>query len=733
MSTALQPGASADTATVPDPRPSAIPGSWSTASTTSTCGGGRANAWSTCSSSGATGCARSGPTGRSLCVDARAGRPVALTYAEVDARANQLARHLLLRGASAGRTVWRCCSTTPSQAYVAMLAVLKAGAAYVPLDPGFPADRIAYIVSDAAATAVLSLSHLRSRTWSRCGRLVVAVDEMAGRIGRQSRARITRAERGPAVDELAYIIYTSGSTGRPKGVAVEHASIVQLRPGGRARCTAYRPDDRVYQGLTIAFDFSFEEIWVPLGGRRDARAEAARAAACSAPTCTRSSPSAGSPRCAACRRCWPPSRTTSPALRFLLVSGEACPHDLVARWHRPGRRFLNVYGPTEATVSATWDVARPGPAGDDRRAAADLLGGDPRPRRPGPRAAARARSARSASPAIGLARGYVNRDDLTARAFVPDFLGLPGNASGRIYRTGDLGRVTADGEIEYLGRIDLQVKIRGYRIELTEIESVLLQVPGIAQAVVDTYEPVPGITELVGYYSLRTGAAPTRRRRAAGAHLRERLPAVHGARLPRAPAGHPDDDQRQGRPEGAAAPEAPRRTRRPGARRAVRRRPRPCSPSCSPRRWGSSGSRPTAHFFDDLGANSLLLARFARAGASGDRAAADRHAGHVPAPHGDARSPRSPARARRTGAPAVPRAVERPRRGALPAVRGGAGGAVPRVGHRCLGPDGGRARVAARRRDLRRHVAALHGGHHRRRSAATSCCRRRRSGCWSAA
>ena len=99
---------------------------------------------------------------------------------------------------------------------------------------------------------------------------------------------------------------------------------------------------------------------------------------------------------------------------------------------------------------------------------------------------------------IGLAIGYVNRDDLTAKAFVPDFLGIPDNPSGRIYRTGDLGRVNADGEIEYLGRIDLQVKIRGYRIELTEIESVLLEVPGIAQAVVDTYEPVPGTVELVG-------------------------------------------------------------------------------------------------------------------------------------------------------------------------------------------------------------------------------------------
>ena len=149
----------------------------------------------------------------------------------------------------------------PVQAYVAMLAVLKAGAAYVPLDPAFPADRIAYIVSDAAATAVLSLSHLRPYL-AQVRAEIVAVDDMSRHIAAQSRARVTDAERGPALDELAYIIYTSGSTGRPKGVAVEHRSIVQLR-AGRRRGVRLPPDDRVYQGLTIAFDFSVEEIWVP--------------------------------------------------------------------------------------------------------------------------------------------------------------------------------------------------------------------------------------------------------------------------------------------------------------------------------------------------------------------------------------------------------------------------------------------------------------------------------------
>ena len=364
---------------------------------------------------------------------------VALTYAEVDARANQIARHLLLRrGIGPGQRV-ALLFDDPVKAYVAMLAVLKAGAAWVPLDPGFPADRIAYIVSDAAAMAVLSLSHLRLPHLEQVRELVIAVDDMAGRISRESRARITRAERGPAVDELAYVIYTSGSTGRPKGVAVEHASIVNFVRVA-AQVYGIRPDDRVYQGLTIAFDFSFEEIWVPwavgatlvpkppggslLGPDLHAFLTERRVTAmCCVPTLLAT------------------LEDDLPGLRFLLVSGEACPHDLIVRWHRPGRRFLNVYGPTEATVSATWAVAepdRPVTIGVPLPTYSTVILDPDDP----DRALPPGEVGEIGIAGIGLAEGYVNRDDLTARAFVPDFLAVPGNASGRIYRTGDLGRVT---------------------------------------------------------------------------------------------------------------------------------------------------------------------------------------------------------------------------------------------------------------------------------------------------
>ena len=210
-----------------------------------------------------------------------------------------------------------------------------------------------------------------------------------------------------------------------------------------------------------------------------------------------------------------------PGLRFLLVSGEACPRDLILRWHRPGRRFLNVYGPTEATVTATFSVVdptHPVTLGIPLPSYAVVIL-DPTK----PLALPVGTLGEIGLAGIGLAKGYVKRDDLTDKAFISDFLDIDNNPSGRIYRTGDLGRINAAGEIEYFGRIDTQVKIRGYRIELTEIESVLLQVPGVAQAVVDTYESSPGVLELVAYYSLRNDTAELDKA-ALRAHLQDRLP-----------------------------------------------------------------------------------------------------------------------------------------------------------------------------------------------------------------
>ncbi len=210
-----------------------------------------------------------------------------------------------------------------------------------------------------------------------------------------------------------------------------------------------------------------------------------------------------------------------PKLRILLIGGEACPPALVKRWSRPGRTLLNSYGPTETTVTATLGVMTP-----DR----PVTIGKPLPTYSIVILDAKEDVALELGEAgeigiagIGVAEGYLNRPELTRAKFIDDFLALPNNPSGRIYRTGDLGRITDDGEIEYLGRIDTQIKLRGYRIELTEIESVLLEIPEIAQVVATTFEPEPGAPELVAYYSVKHGArAPDRA--AIVSLMRARLP-----------------------------------------------------------------------------------------------------------------------------------------------------------------------------------------------------------------
>jgi non-ribosomal peptide synthetase-like protein len=549
-------------------------------------------------------CARLRSAGQSdrICVD---GPGQALTYEQVDARANQLARHLLARRIGPGHRV-ALLFDDPVHTYIGMLAVLKAGAAFVPLDVAFPADRIAYIIEDSGAIAVLSMSHLRGQlTDARA--LVIALDDMAERIDHESPRPLGSVHPALPADDLAYVIYTSGSTGRPKGVAIRHSSIVNFV---RVASEVYevRPEDRMYQGLTIAFDFSFEEIWVPWAVGATLVPKPPGGSLLGADLHTFLIERRVTAMC-----CVPTLLATLeddlPALRFLLVSGEACPQDLITRWHRPERRFLNVYGPTEATVTATWTEVHP-----DRPvtigvplptyATVVLDPDDPR------RALPPGEVGEIGIAGIGLAQGYVNRADLTAKAFVDDVLGVLGNVSGRIYRTGDLGRVNPAGEIEYLGRIDLQVKIRGYRIELTEIESVMLRFPGIAGAVVDTFEPTPGSVELAGYYSLRSDTAAIDEG-ALLAYLREHLPPymvpVYLQHLATIPMTTSDKVDRRNLPA-------------PTTRGVADDTRSHVEPSTDDERvladllattLGVERVTVAADFFADLGANSLLLARFA--------------------------------------------------------------------------------------------------------------------------
>ncbi|CAN0552921.1 unnamed protein product, partial [Laminaria digitata] len=281
--------------------------------------------------------------------------------------------------------------------------------------------------------------------------------------------------------------------------------------------------------------------------------------------------------------------------------------DLVARWQKPGRIFLNAYGPTEATVTATLtalEAGKPVTIGVPLPSyAVMMLDAE------APKLLARGETGEIAIAGIAIARGYLNREDQTAKAFIPDFIGVPGNESGRIYRTGDLGRINADGEIEYMGRIDTQVKIRGYRIELTEIESVLMKFPGIAQAVVNKVETSPGAVELAAYYTLKPGADGFELD-AMVDELRQHVPAYmvpsYFERLDVMPLlpSHKADRKKLPPPAG------PRYSSRKGAIVAPASELERAMAAALSVALKLDEVSVEDHFFDDMGANSLLMAQF---------------------------------------------------------------------------------------------------------------------------
>jgi non-ribosomal peptide synthetase-like protein len=524
------------------------------------------------------------------------------TYRDLDNRANQVARHLIDQGIKSGDRVGLLFDKTV-ETYVALLAVMKINAAYVPFDPGFPTERIRFILADAQVKALVSMSVFEEKL--RAFDVTQVYLDCAKRdIDAKPPTRLIAGEVAPPVDQVCYIIYTSGTSGNPKGVIIEHPSICNFVRVA-SELYGFAPGDRVYQGMTIAFDFSVEEVWVPLmagatvvPGRQgislvgDELADFLR------------------DRRITCLCCCPTLLATIerelPQIRILLVGGEACPQNLVVRWHRPGRTILNSYGPTEATVTATLTELTPDKpvtiGGPLPTYSIVILDPD------ADKAVPRGELGEIGIAGIGLAAGYLNRSELTQNKFIRDFLNIPDNPSKRIYRTGDLGRINDDDEIEYHGRIDTQVKIRGYRIELIEIESVLLELPQIAQAVVATYEPELGMTELVAYYARKQGASdlpPSEIMQA----LRSRLPAymvpAFLEELPFLPMSISNKVDHKQLPK-------PTGPRCPAGRKVV-----PATSTME--RILARGLAEVLkvdhvsvedHFFNDLGANSLLMARF---------------------------------------------------------------------------------------------------------------------------
>jgi non-ribosomal peptide synthetase-like protein len=353
---------------------------------------------------------------------------------------------------------------------VSLLGILKAGATLVPLDPAFPKERVAFIARDARLTHLITADPLAgaSAEWP-CS--MVNLDRVRRQVDGLPASRLGLPESG---DPIAYIIYTSGSTGRPKGVAVSQSSICHFLEVATPIYGVSRAD-RVYQGMTIAFDFAFEEIWPTF---------AAGATLVAGPGgASRLGPDLAGflvEHAITVLYCVPTLLATLdrdvPTIHTLLVGGEACPPELVRRWSRPGRRLLNTYGPTETTITATWAELRP-----DRPVtigvplpgySVHLLDEDLCPVRDGERG-------EICIGGPGVALGYVGRPDLTAARFVAD----PFSPNGRLYRSGDFGRLTPGGELEFHGRQDSQVKIRGHRVELAEIEAVLLEDAGVTGAI----------------------------------------------------------------------------------------------------------------------------------------------------------------------------------------------------------------------------------------------------------
>ncbi|MER6737727.1 amino acid adenylation domain-containing protein [Streptomyces puniciscabiei] len=452
-----------------------------------------------------------------------------LTYGELNARANRLARHLVARGVGPESLVGICLERS-AELVVALLAVLKAGGAYLPIDPDSPADRIAYIVQDAQPVLLVTTSTNATAQDLAQDLPLVHLDDAEAFAG-QPDADLTDAERLAALRPAhpAYVIYTSGSTGRPKGVLIPHRNVVGLFTA--TEDFAFGADDVWTLFHSYAFDFSVWELWGPLlyGGRlvvvpydvSRSPADFLKLLARERVTVLNQTPSAFYQLIQADAEA--PGQEL--ALRYVVFGGEALDLGRLADWYARHASdapvLVNMYGITETTVHVTRiDL-------DEHSAAryrASVIG----PAVPGLRAYVLDTNLRPTPTGVtgelyvagyGQARGYHGRPGLTAGRFVACPYGEPGE---RMYRSGDLVRWSRKGRLEYVGRADSQVKIRGFRIELGEIEHALAGHPGVAQAVVLVREYQEGDKRLVGYVVPEPDAALDAAELAA--YLHERLP-----------------------------------------------------------------------------------------------------------------------------------------------------------------------------------------------------------------
>ncbi len=452
-----------------------------------------------------------------------------ITYRQLDERSNQLARYVQARGVKSGMLAGICVERSIDM-LIAVLAVLKAGAAYVPLDPSFPPERLSLMAQDAGLGLLITQEKLAGIVKTAAS--TVLLDAEHKQIARHEPS-VLSSEANP--ESLAYVIYTSGSTGKPKGVAIHHRALVNLlhavlrEPGISAT-------DSLLAVTTLSFDIAGLELFAPLlaGGKvvlatREEASDGRRLReilASSAATVLQATP-------ATWRMLIDSGWSTTPGLK-MLCGGEPLPPDLASELLDRGGELWNMYGPTETTIWSSWTkVARDKPITIGRPAPNQTfyvldpklqpvpvgvpgelhIGGD------------------------GVATGYHRRTELTAERFLDNPF-----AAGRMYRTGDRARLQPDGAIEMLGRADNQVKVRGFRIELGEVESALSSCPGVRAAAVVARQDASGQNVLAGYFVSASVEGNSLR-----AHLKQCLPdymipahLIPLAELPKTPNGKLD-------------------------------------------------------------------------------------------------------------------------------------------------------------------------------------------------
>jgi amino acid adenylation domain-containing protein/non-ribosomal peptide synthase protein (TIGR01720 family) len=483
---------------------------------------------------------------------------ISVGYRHLNEQANRLAHQLIGLGVGLGDSVGICAPRAPSLV-VAMLAILKAGAAYVPLDPGYPEERLAFMIADAGLAVILAGEETVSALPSASARVIL--------LGETPEQSAENPEPRAGGGDLAYVIYTSGSTGVPKGVEVLQRGVSRLVLG--TDYIALGPSDRVAQASNPSFDAATFEIWgALLNGAclvfvpRELSLSPVRFAALLRDESVTTLFLTTALFNGVVREL--PSAFRS--LRTVLFGGEAVDPSVVREALRQGpERLLHVYGPTETTTFATWYRVESVPEGaptvpigkpianthlhvlDAQQRLCPIgvpgelyIGGD------------------------GVARGYRGRPELSRERFVPDPFGT--SSEERLYRTGDLVRRLADGDIVFLGRLDHQIKLRGFRVELGEIEAVLVAHPAVDEAAVLLREDTPGDKRLVAYVAGQEGALP--RAAEMRAHLEKKLPEhmvpavfVALAALPLTPNGKVDRQALPAPGEGArdeSAGEAPR-------------------------------------------------------------------------------------------------------------------------------------------------------------------------------